>query len=62
MIFLLSINLPIGTDPYTGIVVSLTNYGMIGDISGGLTGVAIGSAFDAATHPEVRGPQSNLIT
>jgi len=53
--FLLSINLPIGTDPYTGTVVSSTTYGMMGGMAGGLMGAAIGSAVDAASRPRSRG-------
>jgi hypothetical protein len=49
--FVLTINLPLGTDPYTGIVVASTNYSMLGGMNGGAIGGLIGASFDAAMKP-----------
>ncbi|WP_377098117.1 hypothetical protein [Mucilaginibacter calamicampi] len=49
--YLLSINLPVGTDPYTGTDVIPTSYGMAGGINGGAIGGLIGVTFDVAMKP-----------
>lgn len=49
--FVLAISLPLGTDPYTGIVVASTNYGMVGGMTGGAIGGLIGASFDVAMRP-----------
>lgn len=49
--FVLTINLPLGTDPYTGIVVASTNYSMLGGMNGGAIGGLIGASVDVAMKP-----------